>query len=138
MRWLLLWRMGSRRLASVVAAHGLLSTASVVVVHGLSCSVVYGVFQDQGSNPCLLRWQTDSLPLSLQGSRRFSLFWLLFGTSGKWAVSRPASIRKQVGVCETMKVLSLPGVSVGWTPHLSKSEWTQSGLLAQLRVGRGI
>ena len=32
-------------------------------------------------------------------------------------MSRPASIRKQVGVCETMKVLSLPGVSVGWTPQ---------------------
>ena len=27
-----------------------------------------GLFFDQGSNPCLLHWQTDSLPLSHQGS----------------------------------------------------------------------
>ena len=30
-----------------------------------------GIFQTQGSNPHLLNWQADSLPLSLQG-RRFS------------------------------------------------------------------
>ena len=33
---------------------------SVAVVHGLSCSVAYGVFLDQGSNPCPLHWQVDS------------------------------------------------------------------------------
>ena len=27
-----------------------------------------GVFPDQGLNPCLLRWQVDSLPPSRQGS----------------------------------------------------------------------
>ena len=27
-----------------------------------------GIFPTQGSNPCLLHWQTDSLPLSQQGS----------------------------------------------------------------------
>ena len=53
---------------SVVAAHGLQSTASVVVVHGPSCPVACGIFPDQGSNPCLLHQQPDSLPLSHQGS----------------------------------------------------------------------
>ena len=39
-----------------------------VVVLGLSCSAAGGIFPDQGSNPCLLHWQVDSLPLSHQGS----------------------------------------------------------------------
>ena len=30
--------------------------------------VACGIFPDQGSNPCLLHWQADSLPLSHQGS----------------------------------------------------------------------
>ena len=40
----------------------------VVTVLGLSCSVAYGIILDQGLNPHLLHWQTDSLPLSHQGS----------------------------------------------------------------------
>ena len=50
--------------ASVIAAPGLQSTGSVVVVHGLSCSVACGIVPDQGANPCLLDWQVDSLPRS--------------------------------------------------------------------------
>ena len=38
------------------------------MTHGLSCSVACGILLDQGSNPCLLDWQMDSLPLSHQGS----------------------------------------------------------------------
>ena len=34
--------------------------ASVVVVHGLSCSTACGTFMDQGWNPCALHWQEDS------------------------------------------------------------------------------
>ena len=34
--------------------------ASIVVAHGLSCSTACGVFLDQGSTPCPLRWQVDS------------------------------------------------------------------------------
>ena len=54
LRWLLLlwllllWLAGSRAQASVVA------------VHGLSCSAACGIFPDQGSNPCPLHWQVDS------------------------------------------------------------------------------
>ena len=63
------------RWASVAVTHGLLSRgcqapehSSVVVAPGLSCSAVCGFFLDQGSNPRLLRWKVDSLPLSHQGS----------------------------------------------------------------------
>ena len=34
------------------------------MARGLSCSMACGIFLDQGSNPCLLHWQADSLPLS--------------------------------------------------------------------------
>ena len=55
-RPLLLRSTGSRR------------AGSVVVAHGLSCSVACGIFPDQGSNPCPLHWQADSQPLRHQGS----------------------------------------------------------------------
>ena len=54
--------------ASGVAAHGLLHTGSVVMMCGLSCSTVFGIFPDQRLNPCFLYRQVDSLPLSHQGS----------------------------------------------------------------------
>ena len=38
------------------------------MTHRLSCPSARGIFLDQGSNPCLLPWQVDSLPLSHQGS----------------------------------------------------------------------
>ena len=41
---------------------------SVVVAHRPSCSAACGIFPDQGSNPCPLRWQADSQPLRHQGS----------------------------------------------------------------------
>ena len=31
---------------------------------GVSCSLACGIFLDQGSNPCLMHWQVDYLPLS--------------------------------------------------------------------------
>ena len=52
---------------SVVAAPGLQSTGSVAVAHRLSCFKACGIFLDQGSNPCFLHWQVDSLPVSHQG-----------------------------------------------------------------------
>ena len=48
---------------SLGTKHGLQSTGSVVVVHGLNCSVVCGIFPDQASNLFLPHWQVDSLPL---------------------------------------------------------------------------
>ena len=41
---------------------------SIVVVHGLNCSMACAVFPDQGLIPCLLHWQVDSYPLYHQGS----------------------------------------------------------------------
>ena len=73
LRWILLLRSTASRAlrASVVAAPGLCSTGSVVVVHRLSCSSACGVFPGQGSNPCLLPWHVDSLPLSHQERPQF-------------------------------------------------------------------
>ena len=53
---------------SVFAAHRLKSTGSVVLVDGPSSSKACWVFPDQGSSPCPLLRQADSLPLSHQGS----------------------------------------------------------------------
>ena len=53
---------------SAVVARRLQSTGSAVVAHGPSCSAAHGILLDQGSNPCPLRWQTDSQPLCHQGS----------------------------------------------------------------------
>ena len=46
--------------ASVVVARGVQSAGSVVVAHGLSCSVACGVFLDQGLNLCPLHWEVNS------------------------------------------------------------------------------
>ena len=61
-------------------SRGLSSCSSQALEHRLtSCgprhffSEACGIFQDQGSNPCLLQWQVDSLPLSHQGAPRVLL-----------------------------------------------------------------
>ena len=59
--------------ASVFAPHGLESSGSVAVTHGLSCSTAWGIFLDQGSNPCLLHWQVDSYPRNNPGRLRIIL-----------------------------------------------------------------
>ena len=46
-----------------VSAPGLQSTGSVVVAHGLNCSVVHGIFLHPGWSLCPLQWQVDSYPL---------------------------------------------------------------------------
>ena len=66
--------------ASLVEERGLLSTqASVAAVetHGPSCPEACGIFLDQGSNPCPLRWQMGSQPLDHQGSPVFFFFFFL-------------------------------------------------------------
>ena len=65
LQWLLLLRSTGSRRAGFSSCG---AWASVVVAHGLSCSVTCGVFLDQGSNPCPLHWQVDSQPLCHQGS----------------------------------------------------------------------
>ena len=53
------------------------------MAHGLSCSMVCGIFLDQGSN-CLLHWQVDSFPLSHQGSPRQ----FLVCSIGRWDANK--------------------------------------------------
>ena len=53
--------------ASLAAEHGL-SGARAQVAHGLSCSVVCGIFPDQEFNVSPVHWQMDSYPLYLQES----------------------------------------------------------------------
>ena len=45
---------------SCCEAQSLGTRASIVVVHGLSCSMSCEIFPEQGSNLCPLHWQTDS------------------------------------------------------------------------------
>ena len=42
----------------------IISYISCIGRQRLSCSTACGIFLDQGSNPCLLHWHEDSLPLS--------------------------------------------------------------------------
>ena len=71
---LLLWKGFSLRWLLIVA-HRLLTTWTLAVVtHGLSCSMVCGIFPDQGSKPHLLRWQVDSYPRDHQGSAPHIIF----------------------------------------------------------------
>ena len=56
--------------ALAAVAHGLNSRNSWTLDCWLgSCGTwAFGIFLHQGSNPCLLHWQADSLPLSHQGN----------------------------------------------------------------------
>ena len=56
-------RLGPQQLQlkdSEVMLQGLLSAGSVAVAQGLSCSMAFGIFQDQGLNSFPLHWQADS------------------------------------------------------------------------------
>ena len=46
----------------------------MVVVHGLSYPVAWGIFPDQGLNPCLLHWQADSLSLTTREAHKWYSF----------------------------------------------------------------
>ena len=71
-----LWTVGS-----VDVTPGLQSTGSIVVVLRLSCFSACGIFLDQGSNPCLLHWQADSLPLSHPAIANFKK---IFAQMSEW------------------------------------------------------
>ena len=56
-----LWNTGfSLRWLLLLQSMGFRSVDSGVVANRLSCSAACGIFPDQGSNPCPLRWQSDS------------------------------------------------------------------------------
>ena len=69
--FLWLWQAGFSLWWPLVAERGLwVMRASVVVVHGLSCSAASGIFLNQGLNLCPLHRQADSQPLDHQRSPR--------------------------------------------------------------------
>ena len=80
-----LWRAGllSRRGAahrggfSCFGARALGLAGSIVVTHGLSCSVAREIFPDEGSGLCPLHWQLSSYALCHQG--RAKDHWTLRG-----------------------------------------------------------
>ena len=57
-----------QHMGSIVAVPRLQSTGSLVMVHGLCCSMTCGIFPTQGLNLRLLHWQADSLLLNDKGS----------------------------------------------------------------------
>ena len=69
--WGLLSSCGPR--ASHCTTRDLEHVGLVVVAHGLSCPVAYGIFLDQGLNLCPLRWLVDS-----QTSNTRKVLWFSF------------------------------------------------------------
>ena len=80
--------------ASVVVAQfpWLQHAGAVVLVHGLSCSAVCGIFLDQGLNSCPLHWQVNSYPLCPQGSPAYEFL--------KWKILNniPHEVREMSGI----------------------------------------
>ena len=60
-------------LIAVASLVGFRHTGSVGAAHSLSCLTACGIFPHQGSTPCLLHWQADSLPLCHQGSPLYTI-----------------------------------------------------------------
>ena len=60
-------------LTAVAPLVGFRHAGSAAVAHSLSCLTARGIFPDQGSTPCLLHWQADSLPLRHQGSPLYTI-----------------------------------------------------------------
>ena len=89
---------------------------STVIVHGLSCSEVCGIFSDQGLNLCLLYWQVDSLPLSHQGSTSCTFFHEVFSSvqslSCVWLFATPWITARQTSLSITNSWSSLKLMSI--------------------------
>ena len=90
---------------------------SEAVTHGLRCSAVCGILPDQRSNPCLLHWQVDSLPLEHQGSPISSI--LLLKTPGPLKVvcaqtSHSVRVRADLRAYRTRKMMSMSGSDWLW------------------------
>ena len=113
---------------SVAAARGLWSTGSVAVVHRPTCSAACGIFLTQGSNPCLLHWQADFLPLSPPAKPCV------------WAFNRPKMISKvmlfvmkspgAVRVCEQRRRGRRPDGRRVCPGHCGSSTWGRGQPLA--------
>ena len=67
-------RFGASLIVGLLSLWGLLivdrgsrSSTSAILVRGLSRPIAYGIFPDQGVNPCPLHWQVDSYSLNPPG-----------------------------------------------------------------------
>ena len=89
--------------------------------HGLSCSATCGNFLDQGSNPCLLRWQADFLLLSHLGSPVFIVIRLLLW-DGYHTCMCAKLLESHPTLCDPMDC-SLPGSFVHGILQAGVLEW---------------
>ena len=124
LRWPLLAEHGHWSVrASVLAARGLGSWGSGALEHrpsnGPSCSVAWGIFPDQGLNPCLPHWLADSLPLSHQGSRLWFYsyllvsFWLCWVSVAACALSLVAAASGDYSLVVVLRLLVVTVSLVG-------------------------
>ena len=88
----------------------------MVVAQGLSCSEACAIFPDQGSNPCLSRWQVDSLPLNHRGGPR------ALPLVSSCAVAR-------VGSRATEGVHQVGGLGLGPASHVARGQVLSAGRL---------
>ena len=76
----------------------------------LSCSAACGFCLDQGSNPCPLNWQVDSLPLSHQESPAEVFLCRVFGCGVKSWVIGPRSRDLKPTLVSASKAFALPAI----------------------------
>ena len=87
--------------------------------------LLQGIFPTQGSNPCLLHWQADPLPLSHQGSP------VCLSVIFIWASLVAQLVKNLPAIWETCIR------SLGWEDPLEKGKATRSSILA-LRIPRTV
>ena len=117
---------------------------ALVAAHGLSCSTC-GACGDQWSNPCLLHWHADPLPLNHQGSPRIwlvpCLFYSLSLTCSIWLALRrgpgfpggtevknlPAKQEMQIwslgGEDPLEQVMATPSIILAWGNPMGRGPW---------------
>ena len=64
-------------------------TGSIIMAQGLNCSSACGIFWKHASNPRLLHWKADSLPLSHHVSHWSSFFLIVVLDLGLYSLTQP-------------------------------------------------
>ena len=92
----------------------------------LSCSATCGIILDQGSNPCLLHSQVDSLPLSHQGSPQNNVWQLVrqMKERKKEKKKEPAMSWWWTGRPGVLWFMGSQGVGHDWATELSLNHLT--------------
>lgn len=98
------------------------STASVVVVLGLTCPVACGILPDRGSNLCPLHWQTDASPLGHQGSPQRMCLDVARGLYAVEGIGGSSSGRQSwSSVLRSRKAGSREGSGSGWWDSMKEA-----------------